>query len=294
MSICIGLALSGLMIYEGLVIELNWSFILIVMISLVLNKINPKLTCLAYVMAIIYILDDLLIRIGLKTQYFKLSYVEMIYLVGILHVIEGILTFFLGGESSYPIMTYRGKSVAGGYQAYGKWIVPLLFFSIGGIYIPIIAGILYYNESFVLSPSEKAKKMGFLISAFGLIVIFICRLVMDGSIPLGVGILSMPLLHEVLFIIDTYIEKGDLKYPLPKEGIRVMEVLGENTLGINRGDIIKALNEKIVCNEEYYNVQMSKNDKMTIEVERVTGERVRLVCTAEELRAMKLIFLPPY
>ena len=282
------------MIYQRVVIELSWSFILIVILSLVLNKVNPKLTCLAYIMAIIYILDYLLIKIGLKTQYFKLSYVEMIYLVGILHVIEGILTFFLGGESSYPIMAYRGKSVAGGYQAYGKWIVPLLFFSIGGIYVPIIAGVLYYNESFVLSPSEKARKMGVLISSFGMLIIFISRLVVSGNIPLGVGILSMPLLHEVLFIVDTYIEKGNLKYPLPKEGIRVMEVLGENVLGINRGDIIKTLNEKIVCSEEYYNVQMNKNDKMIIEVERVTGEQVRLVCTAEELKAMRLIFLPPY
>ena len=282
------------MIRQEFVIQLEWSFLLIVVVSLIMNKINPKLTCLAYVVAVVYIIDWLLAWMGLKGDLFKIDYVKMIMLVGSLHGIEGILTFFLGGKSSYPIMAYRGKTVAGGYQACGRWLIPLLFFSINGIYVPIIAAVVYYNESFVLSPKEKAKKVGSLIGGFGILVILIARLVVRGDISLGVGVLSMPLLHEMLFILDTYIEEGSLKYPLPEKGIRVMEILGENTLGMSRGDIIKKLNEKEMIDEETYEEQLKLGGKFTIEIEKITGEQIDLVCKAEELKKMKLIFLPPY
>lgn len=278
----------------GIVIQFKWSFLIIVIVSLVMNKINPRLTCLAYVIAVIYIIDWLVVQMGIKLDLLDLGYIEFINLVGVLHVIEGILTFFLGGKFSYPIMAYRGKIVAGGYQAYGQWLIPLLFFSINGIYVPLIAAVVYCNESFVLSPKEKAKKMGGLISLFGIFVMLMAKLVARGDVSLGVGVLSMPVLHEFLFMLDTHIEEGKLKYPLPTKGIRVMEILGENTLGVSRGDIILELNKEEIIDEEAYLEQLKLNEKLTITIEKITGEKVDIVCKAEELKAMKLIFLPPY
>ena len=232
------------MIRNGLTIKLEWSFLWIVLVSFIMGRIAKKLTCLAYVVAVIFMIDWIFISVELKETLFNLSYVKMISLVGILHLIEGIFTFLWGGQNSFPIITYRGEKIAGGYEASGQWLIPLLFFSIDDIYVPIIAAVVYGNQSFVLSPREKAKTMGGLIGGYGLILMSIGYLVEEELMPLTIGMLSMPLLHEFMFIIDDYIESRPLRYPLPKQGLRIMEIMGINTLGIIRGDIIKAINEK--------------------------------------------------
>lgn len=293
-SVVIGLALSLIMMRAGKVIQLEWSFLMLVLVSLIANRISPKFTCLAYVMAIVFVIDWILIRLGIKATFFKLSYAKMIYLVGILHFIEGIFTFLWGGQNSNPIMTYRGKEVAGGYEAHGQWLIPLLFFSIGGLYVPIIASVVYCNQSFVLSPKEKAKTMGGLIGGYGILLLAISYLVEEGLISLTIGVLSMPLLHEFLFMIDDYIETRPFKYPLPKKGIRVIEIMGTNKLGIARGDIIKAINEVIINDEVDYCRGLKQQENVRITIEKLTGEEVKLVCTVKELRESKLIFLPPY
>ncbi|MBP3886590.1 MAG: hypothetical protein J6F30_02885 [Cellulosilyticum sp.] len=289
----IGLILSLVMIRSGLVIQLEWCFLLIVLVSFIVSKINTRLTCLAYVMAIIFFIDCLLIIIGLKETLFKLDYVKMIYIVGILHFIEGIFTFLWGGEDSCPIITYRGKKVAGGYEASGSWLIPLLFFSVGGIYVPLIASVVYYNQSFVKSPREKAKTMGFLIGGYGIIICSIGYLVTEGLMTLPLGLLSMPLLHEFLFMIDDYIESRPLKYSLPTKGIRVMEVMGINALGITRGDIIKEINHKEIHDELEYCEALKSAKKFILKIEKIKGEEVQIICSSEELEKSKFLFLPP-
>lgn len=282
------------MIEKGMTIQVEWSFLWIVIISLMMNQIDTRFTCLAYVIAVIYIGDFLLVQVGIKEDLLKLSYVQLMGLVGILHFIEGILTLLLGAKSTYPVMAYRGKEVAGGYKAYGKWLIPLLFFSIDGIYIPIIAAVVYCNESYVLEPKEKAQKMGALISGFGLVIMLLARLVIRGNISLGVGILSMPLLHELIFMIDSRIEEGKLKYSLPKEGIRIMQIVGPSSLNMSRGDIIKKMNqEKILTEEDYYR-QLKASKLIKLEIEKLNGEQIQELCTAQQLKTADLVFLPPF
>lgn len=274
-------------------VPVGWSFVWILIFSWILSKINRRLTCLSYVLACIYILDWLLVKTGLKVTFFELSYKQMITLVGILHVLEGILTFFWGAKKTEAIIAYRGKKTAGGYSTCGQWLIPLLFFSINGYYVPIVAGVVYFNETVVMRPEVKARWMGGLIGFFGLSVIGISKLVALGIVPLGLGILCMPLLHEGIFLIDTYIEKMPLKYPYIEDGLRVMELLGENDLEIERGDIIKQIDGEAIKSEEDY-IRCTANEKVVkMELERMTGERVRVVCTISQLRKAKMVFLPP-
>ena len=282
------------MIRSGLTIQVEWSFLIILVVSLIASKVNTRLTCLAYVIAVIFLVDWLLVAIGIKEGFLKLSYTKMIYLVGVLHFIEGIFTILWGGIKSYPIITYRGKEIAGGYEANGSWLVPLLFFSVGGIYVPLIASVVYYNQSFVLSPKEKAHTMGGLISGYGLILLGIAYLVAEGMVSVTIGILCMPLLHEFLMMIDDYIESRPLKYPLPKKGIRIMEIMGANKLGFVRGDIIKEMNNRAIAEEMDYYKYLKIEDKMILKIEKTTGEEVQLVCSSDELIESKLVFLPPY
>lgn len=285
-----------------------------------MRQIDGRLTCLTYVVACIYTIDYLLVMLGWKSAFFELSYGRLIYLVGGLHFMEGILTLFFGDKKTQAVVKYRGKEIAGGYRAYGKWLIPLLFFSFRGIYVPIVAAIVYFNETFVMSPKEKSKKMGLLIGSFGLLILAIGFLVEKGLLALTTGIWLMPIFHELLFWIDNTLEKGPLKYTYPALGIRVIDILGNNALDIRRGDIIIALNQKVLMEESSYYDELHQgikasggNEKIMIKIKREVEEKKgflgmkkvtpnisnkenieELVCTVAELRGMKLVFLPPY
>lgn len=256
---------------------------------------DVKLTCLAYVLAIIYVIDEILVLSGLKSEYFRLAYVEMICLVGILHAIEGILIFSFGGNQNVAIITYKGKKVAGGYQSYGRWFIPLLLFSINGLYVPIVAMLVYLNESFVLSSKAKARYMGIWIFIYGLGIIMLGYFTKKGNLPLLLTMLTMPLLHEILFAIDYHIEQGDYLYPYPNQGIRVMDfknIIQKDRGHIEKGDIILKINNTRINSEETYDRAIVK-DKMNMVVQKVNGEILQVSYTYEELEGMKLIFLPP-
>lgn len=291
------LIISALVILADIKIPISWEFILVIIVSIIVNQIDSKLTCMAYVIAILFIIDEVLVLSGLKSNYFHLAYIEMIVLVGILHCIEGILTFSYGGNRNAAIMTYRGKKVAGGYQAYGRWFIPLLLFSINGFYVPIVAAVVYLNESFVLTPKVKARRMGIWIFIYGLIVMSIGYFTSTGDLPLLLSILTMSILHEILFAIDTHIEQGELLYPYPKQGVRVMdfEEMLPSRLGkrnIEKGDIILKVNQSRVNTEEEYRAAMGK-ENMKLVLQKLSGAMTEVGYTYEELEGMKLVFLPP-
>lgn len=291
------LLISALVILADIKIPISWEFILIIIVSIIVNRIDGKLTCMAYVIAIIFIMDEILILSGLKSNYFQLAYIEMIVLVGVLHCIEGILTFSYGGNRNSAIMTYRGKKVAGGYQAYGRWFIPLLLFSINGFYVPIVAAVVYLNESFVLTPKVKARRMGSWIFIYGLIVMSIGYFTSTGDLPLLLSILTMSILHEILFAIDGYIEQGELLYPYPKQGVRVMdfEEIPPSRLekrNIEKGDIILKINQSRVNTEEEYRAALGK-ENMKLVLQKLSGAITEVGYTYEELEEMKLVFLPP-
>lgn len=289
--------LSTLVVLSGIKIPIGWAYLLVLIISIIMNQINSKLTCMAYVMPIIFIIDETLVLSGLKSSYFNLAYVEMILLVGILHCVEGVLTFSYGGNKNTAIMTYRGKKVAGGYQAYGKWFIPLLLFSINGIYVPLVAAVVYANESFVLRPKTKARVMGSWIFVYGLTLIVIGYLTSLGDLPLLFSMLTMPILHEILFAIDTHIEQGELLYPHPKQGVRVMDFKGALPKSarkrvIEKGDIILKVNESSVNTEEEYRERIIEGN-IRIVLKKLSGALTEVQYTYEELEEMKLVFLPP-
>lgn len=287
--------LSISFILLGIQIPISYAYLLIVIISLGVNRIDPKLTCLSYVLSMVYVIDEILVSLGIKVHYFELAYEEMICLVGLLHAIEGILTFSFGGNNSSAIMTYRGKEVAGGYQAYGRWFIPLLLFSIKGIYVPIVAAVIYANQSFVLTPKAKAKYMGSWIFIYGLGVLVLGYFTKKGDLPLLLTMLTMPMLHEILSSMDCHIERRNLLYPYPKQGIRVMdfkESVKRKHRYIERGDIILKVNETRVNSEETYRGALV-NETMNLIVKKMTGSVIEMEYTYEELEAMQIIFLPP-
>lgn len=289
--------LSTIVVLAGIKIYIGWAYILVLIVSIMMNQIDGKFTCMAYVMAMIFIIDEVLVLSVIKSNYFNIAYVEMILMVGGLHCIEGILTFSYGGYRHSAIMTYRGRKVAGGYQAYGKWFIPLLLFSVNGIYVPVLAVVVYLNESFVLTPKAKARIMGIWIFLYGVAVLVMGYLTSLGDLPLRLSMMSMPILHEILFAIDAHIEQGELLYPYPKQGIRVMDFRGAvpsrtKKMAIEKGDIVLKINENCVSTEEEYREGLTKGN-MRLVLRKLSGALTEVQYTYEELEALELVFLPP-
>lgn len=289
--------LSTIVVLAGIKIHIGWAYILVLIVSIMMNQIDGKFTCMAYVMAMIFIIDEVLVLSAIKSNYFNIAYVEMILMVGGLHCIEGILTFSYGGYRHSAIMTYRGRKVAGGYQAYGKWFIPLLLFSVNGIYVPVLAVVVYLNESFVLTPKAKARTMGIWIFLYGVVVLVMGYLTSLGDLPLLLSMMSMPILHEILFAIDAHIEQGELLYPYPKQGIRVMDFRGAvpsrtKKMAIEKGDIVLKINESCVSTEEEYREGLTKGN-MRLVLRKLSGALTEVQYTYEELEALELVFLPP-
>ena len=54
------------------------------------------------------------------------------------------------------------------------------------------------------------------------------------------------------------------------------------------------LDEAKRCAIKLRNELFKNEEKLALSIEKITGERKKVVCTAAELRGMKLVFLPPY
>lgn len=194
-----GILVSFIFVKCHLVLEIEWSLLLIVVVSYLLGMIQPRLTCLAYVLTVVYLIDSLL--------KFHLNYVILMNLTGALHIVEGLLTYYFGATKNEIIMRYRKKKIARGYKSYGRWFVPLLFFKLQDSYVPLVASIIYYNETFVFTAKEKAHKMGIWIGLFGFVVLILTFLTANKKVPLFLSLILISFLHEGLFKIDAYIEK---------------------------------------------------------------------------------------
>ena len=261
-----------------------------------MNRINSKYTCLSYVIAVIYLLEQILIYFNVRTEPFPIAYIELIELVAVLHFIEGILAYIFGAKRTEAVVTYRKDEIAGGYQAYGRWIVPLLLFSVQGIYVPIVAGIVYFNESFTLPAKDKAEKMGLFIAIYGIGLLIIRYLFALGYLTLAYTIIIMVIMHETVFVIDRLYEYGDNLYNYPEKGIRLMcfAAVKEMPSPFEQGDIILKINRKPINSEEdYIKIINETNKALILHVKKVSGKQLLIRSSTQELKKLEAVFLPP-
>lgn len=194
-STVLGILISYICIKYNLTLEIEWNLFVIVIVSYLLGKIHQRFTCYAYVLTVVYILDSFF--------KFHLDYSVLMILTGMLHIVEGILTYYFGAISSEPLILTKEVK---GYKSYEKWFVPLFLFKLQGIYVPLIAVTIYYNETFTYTAQEKAHKMGIYIGIFGLQVLFLTFLEYYYKVPLFICLIMMTVLHEHIFIIDAELE----------------------------------------------------------------------------------------
>lgn len=261
--------------------------------SFILGYINKKWTCLAYGITCVYFIDFLLMMFKAREEHFNLPYEKLILLVGVLHIVEGLLTYLYGSKQNRCIVSYKRNQITGGYEAYRKWYIPLFLFTIKGFYIPLLCVIAYGDETYTMKPEEKARKSGKCILSYGLFILLIGILISLAKLPLLVGIIVMPVTHEILFVINHLMEKGNCIYNLPARGVRVIEINHEqrHQNKIKRGDIILKINGKNIIDEDIYYQQLLEK-WLVIMLQDMQGNIKILNFDQREYEKLEVIILP--
>lgn len=211
-GIMIGLCTSGVLNYFHITLKVNMNILLLIPIAIVLMLQSPKWGCFAYVVPVAYIIEGIgqLLHINLP----NLDYEMLIYLVGILHIIEGILVILNGHQNATPIPIYSHNKLTFIYVMHHIWIVPLIFVMNTNIStaLPLYALLAYGDEASVHTPKEQATLTGLLILLFGSLTFLLAMCIERNLLQVSGGILLMPVLHELIFVTEVFMnERGNKK-----------------------------------------------------------------------------------
>lgn len=292
MGIFGGTVASIIMAYLGVVFYETSGIYILFLISIILMNWKPRMICFSYSAGILGILSMLNPYISSfmgidKIKFLDIDIPSMIALVAVLHIVEGLLVMIDGSRGAIPVFSKKGKDIIGGFALKRLWPLPIAFFvllnstdilNLGNgspmpnwwpllnISIPekllmnsVVALVSFYSIlgyssiTFTKSKEKKALSSGIFIMAYGIIVLLFAQIAQKNIIIKAISIISMPIIHETMLIIQQYIEvKKDPKYISNRDGIMVLEVipnsLAEN-MGIESGDLLLEINNENIKTE---------------------------------------------
>lgn len=295
MSILGGVLASVLIIFLGINFDINSSIYIIFLISVILMMFKPRFICLSYsgaILGIISIVSMILSRVlnNPKLYIFNINIMNLIALVGVMHLVEGILVMIDSRRGSVPVFANRDNNIIGGFIFNRYWSIPVVLFisllatTTGGEAIatpnwwpllnhnankvlfetlafsalPIYAISAYSNITFTKTKVQKTITSGILISIFGLILIIISPLANLGVIWEIALLILMPLIHEAVMFLDKRKEgTGKPAFVSPEDGFIILDVAPNSCgkeLGLKSGDIILKINDIFMSNDEEISV----------------------------------------
>lgn len=308
-GIIVGIAGSLVIIILGIPINLSIYIIYLLPISIMLSMIKIRYICISYSAAVIGVLA--LIFNGQKIFNFKLPNINiniagLIALVGILHLMESILIFFVGADNCMPIICKKDGKIVQGHVLQKYWPIPLamLFVTSGtasgstiqmpywwpllkthpismesiffGL-MPLIGVLGYSSITFTEQPEKRAKKTGLMLFLYSLFIIIIAIIAKDNWILNLIGLVLMAALHEAIMLFEQYYERHSQPiFTLPDKGIRIMHVIeggAAKKAGMKNGQVIKKINDFEVINSRHFKELMeNKWTFLWIEVEGLKKE----------------------
>lgn len=328
-GIIAGIVVSLVMVVVGIPLYFNGMYLMIIPLALILSIYRLRFVCISYPMAVLAFLS--LIFNGQQVFGLTLPSVEIhipsaMILVGLLHLIEGLLVFFDGAKRAVPIISKVDDKVVMGHIIQKVWIIPLSIIVLqlgnagaGGIQMPEwwpamsytgygqaiffslfpflgFAGYstLVYSET----PKSRARFSGALIAVFGVILITVGRMSLNIWLLQVIGAFLMVGLHEGIYYIEKAREKTKAAlYTVPEEGVRIMQVLEggyAQHLGIKKGDIIEVIGQDKINNiTQFARLIKSKKDHVNITVVDIHGkEHQHMVMDSRHLEHLGIRILP--
>ncbi|MGL6174194.1 MAG: hypothetical protein ACRC1P_06245 [Cellulosilyticaceae bacterium] len=205
-GLVVGSIVSLILTSLGICIPITKGMLILIPITVLLVFVNPKWGCFSYVIPITYAIYEVGKLLGQDLVWFDLHYNEMVVLIGVLHIIEGVLVGAYGYENSQKVPLYRERYITSGYIFRKYWPIPLLVFEYTNtqiIMVPIYAMLGYVDMTLLKNPKFKPRVMGCILSLYGMIIASLGYLTIKSAINIGIVIAIMPILHESMFLINS-------------------------------------------------------------------------------------------
>lgn len=335
-GIVVGIVGTIIISYLGLIFESTSIYLLFIM-SMVLMVWNPRFICFSYSGAILGLIS-LIIEVSSKSMdvsqfvFLKVDIVTLMSLVGILHIIEGLLVIIDGKTGCIPVFTNRGNRIIGGFAFKRYWPLPLSLFIIMTnsdvttisqqiqlpnwwpvlantipldilskaiiSLVPFYAIIGYSGVTFTKTKKEKILFSGVSILTYGCIVLLLSQIGALLNVFKYMLIILVPVLHELMLKLQKNIElKGKPRYISDEDGIIILEVAPcsiAKKMGIRSGDTIIEVNDKkIIDEEDIINARKSTGNTLSFKVRRTNGVLKKF--TYEKINGIKtlgIVFVP--
>jgi PDZ domain len=317
MGIFGGVLASLIFTHLGIVFYINSHIYIIFMISVLLMFFNPRFVCLSYSGAILGFVSVILhiVSIALNNPMIdalKVDITSLLILIGVMHIVEGILVILDGKRGAIPVFGGRDKKIVGGFAFKRQWILPiavlmmmqatsgnfpsgeavntpdwwpiinhnvnkLLFETMILGSMPLFAGVGYSAVTFTRTKRGKTLFSGSLIIAFGAFVSLLSLLGNFNSIIQILILVATPVAHEAMVTFEKYMEKSNEPiYSSNEEGIRILEVAPKSiasNMGLQSGDLILEINDiKVTTDEMMFNFLETLPNYLWMKIKRVNGD----------------------
>jgi multisubunit Na+/H+ antiporter MnhG subunit len=264
-----GLLGSILITYSGVMFDEKSGIELIFLTSVVLTLIRPRFICFSYSGAVLGAVSLLANEISVYFMgkpaldgFLKVDITSLMTMIGILHVVEGILVAIDGSRGAIPVFSNTNGKIAGGFAFKRYWPIPVVLMLITTVTLgsgadtsttsiatpdwwplatsytaefletamiaaaPIYAMLGYTSITFTRTKKEKILSSGLGIFIFGIVLTAVAQLASYNSIILRVFVLAFaPIAHELMLRYQSYTEvKKAPKYVSDENGIVVLEV----------------------------------------------------------------------
>lgn len=288
----VGIIGSFIIIFLGLPLNVTIYIIFLLPISLILSLINIRYICFSYsaaIMGLLAILFNGQEFFGMKLPDIDINISGLMALVGVLHLMESLLIYFVGADDCIPIISKKNDQVILGHILQKYWPVPIaiLVFASGTatgntIQMPnwwplvkdhaalvepfyyglasLVGALGYSSITFTEQPEKRAKKTAVMLFCYSLIIIGIAIIADDNIFMQLFGLVLMASIHEAIILIELHQESHKQPiFTLPKKGIRIMYVIegsAAHKMGMKRGDIIRKINDMEVVNLKQFKALM--------------------------------------
>ncbi|MEG1255112.1 PDZ domain-containing protein [Clostridium sp.] len=317
MGILGGVVASLILTHLGVAFYEASNIFLIFIISVALMFFNPKLVCFSYSGAILGLCSIWLYFLSLildnpSLNILKMDITNLLIVVGVMHLVEGLLVILDGKRGAIPVFGSRDKKIIGGFAYRRQWILPMIILlmvqatgvdaSMGGRIntpdwwplinhsknvelfatmligaLPLFAGVNYGAVTFTKNKNQKPVFSGMLIFAYGVLIIMLSSLGNINEFLDVVILVLMPVFHEYMLYFDRTVEKqGKAKYVSNDEGVCVLDVAPNSIgkeMGIKMGDLILEINDtKLHKDEVIFNILENLPKDINMKIRRSNGD----------------------
>lgn len=272
-QICIGIigGTIGSMVLNWLGVDFQDRTLIYILflISILLMYIKPKFICFSYSGCVI----GLIIIVLNYMEVINFSIGSLIILIGVMHLIEGILVMIDGNHGAIPVFTNKGDRVIGGFALTRYWTVPIAFLQ----FMPFYSIIGYNNVTFSKTKKEKAIISGMLIFIYGILICLLACIANKNYLISLISIILVPILHEAMLIIDNFVEvNSNPLFISDGDGLKVLEVAPDSQayhMGIESGDVLMEINNTIISNEkEIFEYIKGLQNFIWVKIKKTSGE----------------------